>query len=473
MAVNRITKRWLLNSFLIILFILVTIVIVSTFAIRSFFYKSVETEMISRANINSAKLETYAKDSGEEVSTEVRNLVQTFTDRDKMELMAVGLEGNVINTSSGFPYPADSPMPDFKKALSSGGTLAQERYMLNKENVMALTMLLPQSVSSSEIAGLRFIVSLEKIDRQIHIYIAFITAICLSVLLFVIVTSYYFIKSIVLPVEKVGDTARKIAQGDFNVRLKKQHDDEIGDLCDTINDMAEELSQSEKMKNDFISSVSHELRTPLTAIKGWAETLSMDLGGDGQGTGMARKGMHVIISETERLSQMVEELLDFSRIQSGRFKLEMANLDLIAELSDAVLMYTERIKRENMSLVYDEPDYLVMVLGDRNRLRQVFVNIIDNAIKYSDAGGVITISVSRAPGRVTITISDTGCGIKEADLPKVKSKFYKANSTRRGSGIGLAVADEIITQHGGSLTLASREQMGTAVTILIPSVDNL
>lgn len=468
MAGNKIKKRWLLNSFGVILFILITIIIVASIGIRSFFYSSVKQEIIARSNVISTLMETTANDSTEDFSTEVRTLVEDFEDKEKIELMAIDPEGNIIITSSGFAPSGDLYMPDFRAAMDSGNRVGIYRGIINTENVMAITVL--SSVPSDEIAAMRYVVSLEKVDQQIVIYIAIINFICLCVLMFVGTTSQYFIKSIVRPVEKVGETARRIAQGDFDVRLKKQNDDEIGDLCDTINDMAEELSQSEKMKNDFISSVSHELRTPLTAIKGWAETLSNDESADRQ---LTQKGMHVIISETERLSQMVEELLDFSRIQSGRFKLNMTNLDIIAELSDAVLMFTERAKRERMEIQYEEPDYIVMVIGDRNRLRQVFVNIIDNAIKYSDAGDTITIAIQRYTGYVKITIEDTGCGISESDLPKIKVKFYKGNSTRRGSGIGLAVADEIITQHGGTLEITSQQNVGTAVTITIPTVDNL
>ena len=468
MAVNRITKRWLLNSFGIILFILIAIVIVSSFAIRTYFYNSVQQEINSRSNVISTLLENASIDSSSDFSTEVRSIVEDFEYKNIMELMAISPEGKVIITSSGFAPSDELYMPDFNLAMESSDSYGYYRGVINSENVLAVTVL--SSIASDEIAAMRYVVSLELVDAQIVIYIAVITLICVGILLFVITTSSYFINSIVRPVGKVGQTAPKIAQGDINVRLKKQNDDEIGDLCVAINDMAEELSQSEKMKNDFISSVSHELRTPLTAIKGWAETLSTDMAPD---PGLTQKGMHVIISETERLSQMVEELLDFSRIQSGRFKMVMAKLDIIAELSDAVLMFTERIKRENMTLLYDEPDYIVMVEGDRNRLRQVFVNIIDNAIKYSNAGDSITITVRRAPGKVVIAVADTGCGISEQDLPKVKSKFYKANSTRRGSGIGLAVADEIIAQHGGTLELDSEESVGTTVTITIPTVDSL
>jgi signal transduction histidine kinase len=218
------------------------------------------------------------------------------------------------------------------------------------------------------------------------------------------------------------------------------------------------------MKNDFISSVSHELRTPLTAIKGWGETMA---GGDlDQQT--LQKGMHVILSETERLSSMVEELLDFSRIQNGRLTMNFGKVDIVAELSDAVLMFSERAKRDNRTLEYTEPDDFAVMQADRNRLRQVFVNIIDNALKYSDSGDTVTITANIVAGQLTVSVADTGIGISPEDLPKVKTKFYKANSTRRGSGIGLAVADEIIRMHGGSLSIASKLGEGTTVTITLP-----
>lgn len=233
---------------------------------------------------------------------------------------------------------------------------------------------------------------------------------------------------------------------------------------DTINDMAEELGVSEKMKNDFISSVSHELRTPLTAIRGWGETLR----DESSDPVLVQKGMGVILSETERLSQMVEELLDFSRMQSGRLQLQSEPLDLLAELDDAVLMFEERAKREGIDLVYHEPDEMLFVMGDHNKLRQVFVNVLDNALKYSDSGARVSVQAYSKDGQAYIQVADTGIGISEEDLPKVKTKFYKGNSTRRGSGIGLAVADEIIKLHKGTLQLDSRQGAGTTVTIILP-----
>ena len=225
------------------------------------------------------------------------------------------------------------------------------------------------------------------------------------------------------------------------------------------------------MKNEFISSVSHELRTPLTAIKGWAETLMIDGGGSPE---TMRKGVGVIVNETERLSQMVEELLDFSRMQNGHFTLQSANMDILAELGDAVLIYSEKARKETKRIIYEEPEMLPFVYGDKNRIRQVFINVIDNAVKYSSAGDTVTIKAFERDGNVVVSVTDTGVGIKKSDLSKVKTKFYKANHTRRGSGIGLAVADEIITLHGGTLDITSQgEGLGTTVTISLPAKDNI
>ena len=144
------------------------------------------------------------------------------------------------------------------------------------------------------------------------------------------------------------------------------------------------------MKNEFISSVSHELRTPLTSIRGWVETLrTLDDPTDEN----YRKGLEIINNETGRLYNMVEELLDFSRLQNGRLRMECRPLDLVAELTDAVLFCEARIQREGLILSYTEPEEMIPVYADPDRLRQVFINILDNAIKYSAPGGRITVKL--------------------------------------------------------------------------------
>ena len=242
----------------------------------------------------------------------------------------------------------------------------------------------------------------------------------------------------------------------------------MGQLIDTINEMASELGENERLKNDFISSVSHELRTPLTSIEGWAETLqSSDVDSDTH-----QRGMSIIMRETQRLTGLVEELLDFSRLQSGRMVMNMSRVDLLTELDEVVFLVSDRIESEGKNLSYDTPASLPPIRADANRLRQVFVNVLDNAIKYSGEGANITVSAESSGENVRVIIEDTGCGIAAWDLENVKKKFFKANQQVRGSGIGLAIVDEIITLHGGTVDITSKINEGTRVCISLPALKN-
>ena len=464
MGRRSITKRWLINSVGVIFLLLVVVDIAAAYFIQNYYYNSVKQYLNSRMNVISSVMLRHSQDAGTNFAAEVRNMVEGFEEKESMELMAVNKSGRVVLTSSGFSASGEMDMPDYRQAVeaeSGSRTGYQVGKLANGEKIMAISVLVPENQSGY--SAMRLVVSLVEVDRQIKALVIAITIGCACVLGLMIFSGFYFIKSIVMPVRQIGVTARRLAVGDFSVRIDKRSDDEIGELSDIINYMADELSNSEQVKNDFISSVSHELRTPLTAIKGWAETLD-DI--DDQET--IKKGMRVISSESERLSSMVEELLDFSRIQNGRFNMLKANMDILAELGEAVLIYQEKARREGIEIIYNEPELLPFIHGDKNRLRQVFINIIDNAIKYSDAGGCVTIEAAEKGAYIEIIVSDTGCGISATDLPRIKTKFFKANHNRRGSGIGLAVAEEIISMHDGILSIDSVEGVGTTVTIEIP-----
>ncbi len=465
--VKKITARWIFNSLGVILVILISLEFALGFSIKNYFYESVERVMTSQAETVSGLLSKYSMEENGDYESYFRGIVTTFEKRNIMELMVISEKGEVVLTSSGFIPAEDSITPDWNEALLSSEKTATFTGTAGGENIMSVTVV-PDG-STDTFASFRLVTSLKDVDTQITFIILGAAFIGIAIIFFVVVSGSYFINSIVIPVGEIGEAAKKIAEGDFNSRIEKKTDDEIGDLCETINYMADELGATERMKNDFISSVSHELRTPLTAIKGWAEMLedsSKDNTIDNQ---TLSRGMGVIIGETERLSVMVEELLDFSRLQSGRMVLQPMKLDIIAELSEAVLTFEQRAIREKKDLFYEESDDIIPVMGDKNRLRQVFVNIIDNALKYSDEGGSVTITALRTEkGFVDISVKDTGIGIPADQLEKVKTKFFKGNATRRGSGIGLAVADEIIRMHGGEITLDSIEGKGTTVTIRLP-----
>lgn len=464
MAKKSITKRWIFNNLGVVFLALLAIEMAFIYSVQNYYYSSAKQYLISKINAVTSVLSVHSQDTSSNFSAEMRNMLESFNEKDKIELMAINSKGRVVLTSSGFSPDDNAPMPDYEEAVSSGKEASYIGKMPSGEKIMAVSV--PISGMNSEYSSVRMVTSLTEIDSTVMAYIAVITVICLIILLIIIATGLYFAGSIVKPIRQISGTARKFAMGDFSVRIDNNSGDEIGELCTAINNMADELSAAEAMKNEFISSVSHELRTPLTAIKGWAETLMLDGGGSPD---TMRKGVGVIVNETERLSQMVEELLDFSRMQSGHFTLHSENMDVLAELGDALLIYSDRARRENIRIIYNEPEMLPIIYGDKNRIRQVFINIIDNAVKYSSSGDIITVTAQEQDGGVIITVADTGCGIKESDLSKVKTKFYKANHTRRGSGIGLAVADEIMTMHGGTLDIKSREGAGTTVVITLPA----
>ena len=261
------------------------------------------------------------------------------------------------------------------------------------------------------------------------------------------------------------DFARRISDGSFGLKLESPlYGDELGKLAEEINALSEEVARSGKLQTEFISSVSHELRTPLTAIGGWAETLSYDesIRGD------SRRGVEIIARETGRLTKMVEELLEFTRIQDGRFHLNLERMDLAAEVEDAIFTYSRLYQQQSIALSYDGGAEALPIEGDPERLRQVLLNLLDNAAKYGGDGGEIEVRLGREASCVRIAVRDHGPGIPPAELPRVKEKFYKGSGKARGSGIGLAVCEEIVTRHGGTLTIENAPDGGVLATVLLP-----
>lgn len=474
MARKGITRRWILNGLGVIVGLLVVFEVAFAVVIRSYYYQRVETSLYTRARSLSDRLSAELKQDSFDFESSAWEEVEHFQDkeREKMELQVLDAGGNVLVSSTGF-RPLSDDKPDFVQALKAVQHNADDDRGVwrgrnsSGEKITAMTVLV-RYADGTVCGAVRYLVSMEKVDSQILLLIAVMLLFGMAVIFFVMLSSSYFVSSILNPITEIGQAARKIALGDYDSRIEKRYDDEIGELCDTINYMAGEISAAERMQNDFISSVSHELRTPLTAIKGWSETLRQGGSSDEE---LMTKGLDVISSEAERLSGIVEELLDFSRMQGGHMTMRFGRMDVLAELEEAVVLFRERAKREEIDLVYVEAENIPPITGDKDRLKQVFINVIDNAIKYSNPGGRVRIEAAQMGGHVQIVVSDSGVGTPKSDLPNIKNKFYKANRTRPGSGIGLALADEIIRRHKGRLEIDSEEGVGTTVTITLPAAE--
>lgn len=465
MIKNSIVKRWSLTVLTGIIVLIIIIGIAIGYIFKTQYYNSVRMTLNSRAtamvlsNFNSSTAvsdENFIKMS--------KNFVDNFSDKNIMEVWVIDKNGKVVVSSTGFSVKGES-YPDYKYAKADeSGKAEWIGEMQNGEKVMAMTYILPENESGVN-GAVRYIISLEDIDEQLWKIWFFIFLLVLIFVGFVVLSGAFFINSIIRPVRKINETASKIAKGDFKASIEKyKYDDEIGQLCDTINNMAREIGEAERMKNEFISTVSHELRTPLTAIKGWGETI----GSAKENEEIVDKGINVIVNESERLTDLVEELLDFSRMESGKMTLKTSRIDIVKELSEVLEVFRERSEREGIELIVDIPQNAININADKNRLKQAFVNIIDNSFKYNKKGGFVKVGLECTNKSVKISISDNGCGISKNDLPRIREKFYKANNSARGSGIGLAVTDEIIKLHGGEMLIESKIGVGTQTDLILP-----
>ena len=467
---SGITHRWLRGSLFLTVLLVLLVESMFVYNFSRSYYNSVQQTMMRRFSSINGQLKMYTGDTAQKTaanrSVALRRMVEQFADKDKYEFMLLDGYGGVIASSSGTGADGIVVQDDFNKAQDAPDGVGVAIYRTaSGETVMAVCSLVPYA--AEDVAAMRLVTSLTLVQEQLKSVFIVSLIVVAAILGFTVASGLYFVRGIVVPLGQVERIAASIARGELDVRLPVTGDerDEVDRLRGTINQMAEGLEETEKMKNEFISSVSHELRTPLTSIRGWVETLrTLDDPTDEN----YRKGLEIINNETARLYNMVEELLDFSRLQNGRLKMDCRLLDLVAELTDAVLFCEARIQREELLLSYNEPEEMIPVYADPDRLRQVFINILDNAIKYSAPGGRITVKIWQGEYKAFIEIIDQGRGIPPEDLENVKTKFYKGSNSVRGSGIGLALVDSIMTALDGTLDLKSTLGRGTVVTLGLP-----
>ena len=458
-------RRWLLNTVGVLCALGLVCVLLVTAVFAAYYYNNVQADMHNRAETTTEFFAGYVNQNYNEFYQSCITYAQTFEDRDRIELQFINIYGRLVASSYG-PWAGVSPTTsEIGEAVDSRSI----RPYVGKdpatgERIIAISS--PMIYSNGEVIGvLRFVTSTRKIDMNI-IRVALIATIALLIVMgVVLLSSGYYIRTILVPVAEITDKAKIIASGSYGIQIKRRYDDEIGELADTINEMSTKIAQNEKMQAEFISSLSHELRTPLTAINGWSETLLSDDSLDED----TRRGMKIISREAKRLTEMVVDLLDFTRIQDGRMTLTVEPADLRGEFEDTVYMYGSRLAQDGIKLVYlDNDDDIPEIACDPKRLRQVFLNILDNAAKHGGEGKRIEASIHDENGYVVIRIRDFGPGIPEDEIPLVKKKFYKGSSKARGTGIGLAVCDEIVQMHGGTLTLENAPGGGTLVTVSLP-----
>ena len=460
-------RRWIVSSILPVITILVLIAALVSIALGSNYYANARSALEAKATAGTDYFNTYAMTSYDEYFRSATLYANSFEDSASIELQFLDRNGHVEVSTRSLMTGSKPGTKDIIDALTSGRVSSFRGVdPATGEKIIAASGLL--KFNGRVVGVMRFVTATRNLDSQVLLTVLIILAIMAAVIFVIVISSLLLINNVVAPVSAVSEAAKQISGGSYGYQIPNRYADEMGELVDNINDMSLKIGENEKLQSEFISSVSHELRTPLTAINGWGETLLADDGSDPEAL---RRGLNIIVKESGRLTNMVEELLDFSKMADGRFALHLEQMDLQAEFEDAVYTYREIFKQQGITLdyhsdgVYDEP-----ITADPERLKQVFCNVLDNAAKHGGAGKRIETRLVRRGSHYIITIRDYGPGIPADDLPHVKEKFYKGASKARGSGIGLAVCDEIIRLHNGTLAIGNAKGGGCIVTIRLPIV---
>ncbi|RLQ95354.1 sensor histidine kinase [Falsibacillus albus] len=431
------------------------------YGLYSYYYDGT-TEMLKNHAANSAQFANrYMDISPYNLRQTIPKMRNNF-EIPQAEMQVLSTNGNVLISSTGFSTNEKILTPDVKKAINDQNGDWKGHNVKTNERIVAVSV--PIKDNNRVLGVLRFVSSLNQIDVEVRKLTLIAISIGAGVILLVMLFSIGLASTITKPLKQLTSASKKMAKGDFQTKINEQYVGEFGVLAKSFNNMGQELLNHEKMKNQFISSVSHELRTPLTSIKGWSETL---LTGNLEDTEETRTGIKIVSSEAERLIGLVEELLDFSRFTNDTMKIQKQHFNFCTLIQNIVLQLEKQASRKKLHIQIESSEDCE-IKADPNRIRQVCINLLDNAIKYSNEPGTINIRFKKSAHTFHCEIEDEGIGIDQNELPNLKKMFYKINESSSGAGLGLSICQYIIEHHQGNLEFKSKKEKGTTVSFTIP-----
>lgn len=459
--IQRKSLKFSLILYYLLIFIgfVVFYLIFTYFSLRSYYYDNLENLMLSQSKFS---VEIYESSiSRYSISEVVFNERFEFLNNIDGQVQLLNNSGELFYDSTGSSSVGEIIIKS-ENMLNPDGEHKFENDIRNRK----LSLNYPIKVNNNQIGVLRTIsdtrVVRKDIARQMRVFILLGVFSLIAWMLLL----YYFADKLLKPINKLTSLASKLSDGQYNQKSNMEYFGEIGELAKTMDELSENIIKKEEIKTDFISSVSHELRTPLTSIKGWALTIQ-----DNDIDPETRKeGIMIIEQEADRLSEMVEDLLDFSRYTSPSFNLTKTEFDIVPVVKNIVNQMSPRSKEKKISLIFDTNVDSAVIVGDNNRLKQVLINLIDNAIKFTLEDGSVIVSINKNEelDEIDFEVVDTGIGISEDDIELVTTKFYKGTSKGSNTGLGLSIAEEIIIKHGGKLEIQSKLGEGTAIRFNIP-----
>jgi len=454
------TKIWIL----IIAYLVLTIAFMYIFAdflYEKFYVEDTKSEMVEIGeNLQSMY-------TGGKVTDTFVEKVEEFNRHANYDVFAVR---NPRELSACVPFEIDYNTligPNERRILLKGETVTKIGYeeRFNREVVSVILPLLDQNRLEGIIYiyyPLAKITELAKTEVAIFIGGGMIFALLIAILV------HQSLKRLMRPLNELQTAVEKMTEGDYSTRVKVASKDEIGMLSEAFNHMAEAIQQEDEKQKAFLATVSHELRTPISYIKGYSEAIQNQLL-----EGKEREeALELILREAIRMERMTNELLQLVRKEQE--EIEMLPIVLSETIRESVKLLEGQAKEKNIRMM-QKLDENIIVQGDEEKLKQIFINVIENAIRYSNDNSQVTILCYESDNRAIVEIQDEGIGIPEEDLPRVTERFYRVNKARSradgGAGLGLSIVKQLVKQHDGTLSIKSALGEGTLVTISLPIME--
>lgn len=473
----RLFKRYFLTTSLIILFSLTTMMVILTFVYNSYLassnYKTLIKTCKTVANYSETVLKYGSQQSGIDSARSIYFTADSLAEVSDVDLFITDASGKISVCTcrdweddgecehSGKTVSSDFISKAAKKditGMNSLGIYSQPRYV-GATAVHSGTKTVGFIVASAPASAIKGLVK-----SVIKLYL--LSAIIPIIIMFFAL--YAMTYKLTKPMKQMSEAAHAMAQGDFSKRIPVTSDDEIGQLAASFNQMTNALVQLEGMRRSFVANVSHELKTPMTTIGGFIDGII-------DGTIPPERQQHylgIVSQEVKRLSRLVQTMLDLSKLESGEFTLKTESFNFRELLLNIVLSQEQRIENKSIQVVGLEETQNVEITADKDLIHQAIYNLVDNAVKFTEPGGTLSFSLNAGQHNMTFSVTNTGTGIPEEALPLVFERFYKVDKSRsankNGTGLGLYIVRTVIKNHGGNITVSSRENEYTTFTVTLP-----
>ncbi|AEM78311.1 LOW QUALITY PROTEIN: integral membrane sensor signal transduction histidine kinase [Thermoanaerobacter wiegelii Rt8.B1] len=396
------------------------------------------------------QLKNYSEKIVEAINNNDEMLISELIDKSNAQVVAI-TENNIIIAGNNRGYGRGLGIPEV--LLHPTSTVKVVKYEHPFLHIEYLSIVRP-FLYNGKPATLIMSIPIAAINDSVNLFKQVFWRIFVVTIAAILFVSIYMSKKFTRPIQILKNAAHQIASGNLDVKINYKEEDELGDLAKSMNTMVKQLSITDKFRKDLIANISHDLKTPLGLIRGYSEML-LDYYGDDKEK--REKYLNTVIKETERMSKLVDDVLQLSKLQSGMVEIKEEPIDLEKLIFETLDIFEIQILEKNIEVKLN--NLKLKVIADREMIKRAIINIISNAMASMENGGILTITAEPQDKEILIKVSDTGCGIPQKDLEHIFDRYYKGNKS--GTGLGLAIVKEILTLHGSKYGIESQEGVGT------------